>query len=130
MEKSVERAIDHIQGLAALAEQLAGRDVVVHSLHCDWSSFGSWAVHASTPHDEERRAAAIRHHAFSEPGSDVFRVSWDGKDRYLSMAWTPTTVVSMLNQWKEIQSCHCDSSESALDRAHQWFLERLGLPQQ
>jgi hypothetical protein len=31
--------------------------------------------------------------------ADVFRVIWDGKDRQLNMASTPTTVISMLNRW-------------------------------
>jgi len=130
MDNPVERALAYVRSLAALAERLAKHDIVVRRLHCDWSSFGSWTVEASSGDGEAKRSSAIQRRAFSEPGAEVFRVIWDGKDYQLAMASTPTTVISMLNQWRELEVRSCDSHEGARVLAHEWLSDRLGPSQQ
>ena len=126
MDNPVERALAYVRSLTALAEQLAKHDIVVRRLHCDWSSFGSWSVEASSGDGEAKRSSAIQRRAFSEPGTEVFRVTWDGKDHQAALAATPTTVISMLNQWRGLETRPCDSHEGALILAYEWLTDRLG----
>jgi hypothetical protein len=126
MDNPVERALAYVRSLAALAERLARHDIVVRRLHCDWSSFGSWTIEASSGGGEAKRSLAIQRRAFSEPGAEVFRVIWDGKDHHVAMASTPTTVISMLNQWRGLEARSCDSHEGALVLAYEWLTDRLG----
>jgi hypothetical protein len=125
MDSPVEKALAYVRSLAALAERLAKQDIVVRRLHCDWAAFGSWTVEASSGDDEAKRSSAIQRRAFSESGAEVFRVSWDGKDRQLDMASTPTTVISMLNQWRGIEARSCDSYEAAIILAYEWLTDRV-----
>lgn len=125
MDSPAEKALAYVRSLTAFAERLARQDIVVRRLHCDWAAFGSWTVEASNGNDEARSSSAIKRRAFSEPGAVVFRVIWDGKDRHLDMASTPTTVISMLNQWRGIEAQSCDSHEGALVLAYEWLTERL-----
>jgi hypothetical protein len=126
MDRPVERALAYVRSLAALAEHLAKRDIVVRRLHCDWSSFGSWVVEAASGDGEAARSLAIQRHAFSEPGAEVLRVTWDGKDHQVALASTPTTVISMLNRWRVLEERRCDSHEGALVLAQEWLTDRLG----
>jgi hypothetical protein len=128
MDSPVEGALAYVRSLAALAEQLAKHDIVVRRLHCDWSSFGSWIVEAASGDGEAKRSLAIQRRAYSEPGAEVFRVTWDGKDHQVAMASTPTTVISMLNQWRVLEERACDSHDGALVLAHKWLSDRLGSP--
>jgi hypothetical protein len=126
MDSPVESALAYIRSLAALAERLAKHDIVVRRLHCDWSSFGSWTIEASSGDGEAKRSSAIQRRAFSEPGPEVFRLIWDGKDHQVAMASTPTTVVSMLNQWRGLEARSSDSHQGALVLAYEWLTDRLG----
>ena len=94
-------------------------------LHCDWAAFGSWTIEASSGDGETKRRTAIQQRAFSAPAADVFCVSWDGKDRQLGMASTPTNAISMLNQWRELEARSCDSYEGAIVLAYEWLTDRL-----
>lgn len=125
MNVPIDRALAYVRSLAAMVERLAGRDIVVRRLHCDWAAFGSWTVEASSSPGELRRSAAIDQRAFNEPGPDVFRVIWDGKDHELTMASTPTTVITMLNQWRQLDSRPCVSHEDALDLAEAWLIDQI-----
>jgi hypothetical protein len=44
-----------------------------------------------------------------------------GKDHQVAMASTPTTVISMLNQWRVLEERACDSHDGALVLAHKWL---------
>jgi hypothetical protein len=126
MDDPVERALDFVRSFAALAERLAKRNIVVCGLRCDWGAFGSWTVEASSGDAEAKRASAIHRHAFDEAGPEVFRASWDGKDRLLSMGSTPTKPGVMLNQWRYLEPQSCNSHEAALALAEKWLCDRLG----
>jgi hypothetical protein len=126
MDNSVESSLGFIRSLAALAERLAKRDIVVQRLHCDWSIFGSWFVEATSAESEAKRSSAIQRHAADGPGPEVFRVTWDARDRRLSLESTPTGVSSMSNQWRELAVRSCDSHEVALAQTQEWLGEHLG----
>src|SRR5262249_42872339 len=129
MYNPVDSALDFVRRLAALAERLAKRDIVVRRLDCDWSAFGCWIIEASSGDAETRRAAAIHRHAFNDPGPEVFRVEWEGRDGELYMTSTETEATVMLNQWRQLESRSCDSSEAAIALAEKWLSERLGSSQ-
>jgi hypothetical protein len=126
MDDPVAHALGFVRNLAALAERLATRNIVVRSLHCDWSAFGSWTLDASRGDAEAKRSPAIRLHAFDETGPEVCRAIWDGKERQLSMGSTPSKVSVMVNQWRYIEPQSCDSYEHALTLAENWLYSRLG----
>ena len=126
MGDPVAHALDFVRNFAALAERLATRNIVVRSLHCDWSAFGSWTLDASRGDAEAKRSAAIRRHAFNEAGPEVCRAMWDGKDRQLSMGSTPSQVSVMVNQWRYLEPQSCNSYEAALMLAEKWLCDHLG----
>src|SRR5215470_1128264 len=124
---STESAREFVRSLTALTEKLAHHDIVVRRLNCDWSSFGSWIVEVASGAGEDKRGEAILAGAYDEPGPDVFRVTWDGRDRRLSMDSTATEAVTMLNKWRALDDENCDSHEAALVLAEEWLRERLQL---
>jgi|HubBroStandDraft_4_1064222.scaffolds.fasta_scaffold68443_2 hypothetical protein len=68
MDDPVAHALGFVRNLAALAERLATRNIVVRTLRCDWSAFGSWTLDASRCDAEAKRSAAIRLHALTKQG--------------------------------------------------------------
>ena len=126
MDSPVEHALNFVRSLAALGEQLAKRDIVVRRLDCNWSAFGSWTIEASSGDSEAKRSLAIRIQAFTAPGPDVLRVTWDGKEHQVKLASTPTTVISMLNRWRVLEGQRCDSHKAAVALAYNWLADRLG----
>ena len=125
MDTPASSALKYFHGFSALVERLAKGGVVLRRLSCDWSVFGSWTIEVSNNDDEAKRSAAIQRKEYDGPGPEVFRISWDGKDRELQMESTPTGVISMLNRWRSLDHRHCDSGEVALEVAEEWFYARL-----
>ena len=126
MEDSGTMSLGFVHSLVALADRLAERHIVLNRLHCDWSVFGNWSIEVTSADAQARLSSAIERRAFDEPGPEVFRVTWDARDGWLSLASTPTGIVSMLNQWRELESRSCDSSEVALSLAYEWLSGRVG----
>ena len=125
MDTPLTRALDFVRTFAALAERLGSHNIVVRRLVCDYSGFGSWELEASNGDAEAERSAAIRRHAFNEAGPVVCRATWDGRDRLLSMASTPTGVSVMPNRWRSLESQSCESFEAGLALAEEWFRVHL-----
>src|SRR5713226_1248833 len=98
MKRVSDSASDFVRVFAELAERLAARDIVVGRLQCDWAIFGSWVLHATNGAQEQRRSDAIRRGEYSGAGPDVFRVTWDGQDRMLSIDSSPSMVLSAVNK--------------------------------
>ena len=82
MERASQSAADFARRLADLAAELAKRDIVVGTLHADWSEFGSWTV------------IAHKHH-------EAVRFLWDGRDGYLTVEGSPVRNHSAPNEWRE-----------------------------
>jgi len=82
--RSSKSAADFVRELAELTYRLAAKDIVVSSLHADWSSFGCWQLQAQRGSEAERYAEGLRS---SDPlravGPEVVRVFWDGRDHIL-----------------------------------------------
>jgi hypothetical protein len=81
MERSSQSAAKLIRRLSELAERLAARDIVVASLHADYSLFGSWQL------------IAEKHH-------EAIRFFWDGRDSYITTESSPIRQNSAPNEWK------------------------------
>lgn len=82
MERSSQNAARCIRELSALADCLAARDIVVGSMHIEYSQFGSWQLIAS------------KHH-------EAVRFFWDGRDGYLTVEGSPIHDSSSPNEWME-----------------------------
>jgi hypothetical protein len=126
MNTPAELAIVYVRRFADLAERLAKQNIVVRKLDCDWQSFGSFVVDASDGDEEAKRALAVQRKAFAEPGPDVYRLSWDGKDRLLSAGSMRTTASTMIDPRRALDSRPCDSYEDAIRVAYEWLTDRLG----
>ena len=126
MTEATENALTFVKTLAALAERLAHRDIVVRRLDCDWSGSGSWALELSGGVAENERLNAIRRQALDQPGPEVFSVTWDGRERYLELRSTPTGLLSRLNTWKQLDARAAESHEAAVTLAEEWLAARLG----
>jgi hypothetical protein len=126
MNTPAELAIVYVRRFADLAERLAKQNIMVRKLDCDWQSFGSFVVDASDGDEEAKRALAVQRKAFAEPGPDVYRLSWDGKDRLLSAGSMRTTASTMIGPRRALDSRPCDSYEDAIRVAYEWLTDRLG----
>jgi hypothetical protein len=82
MERASQSAADFVRQLAELVTELAKRDIVVGTLHADWSAFGSWTVIA-------------RKH------NEAVRFFWDGRDGFLTVEGSPVRKHSAPNEWRE-----------------------------
>lgn len=102
MECSSQSAADFVRKLAELTYRLAAKDIVVDSLHADWSSFGCWQLSAQNGADAARYAEGLRSsNPLQAVGPEVVRVFWDGRDGVLSVQASPTRFCSAPNEWKE-----------------------------
>jgi hypothetical protein len=126
MTDSSDNARDFVRRLAAFAERLAGRNVVVRRLVCDWSHMGSWILHASNGDAEELRAQAIRERNFRAPGPEVVRVTWDGRERILCVETSPSGVLSEMNKWERQVQRKVDLGVDAMSFAEEDLMTRLG----
>jgi hypothetical protein len=103
MDHSSQDAAAFIRKLTELAYRLASRDIVVSSLHADWSSFGCWQLEAQRGAETDSYGKAILSsldpkHAL---GPEVIRVLWDGRDGVLSVeAASPTRFLCGPVEWK------------------------------
>jgi hypothetical protein len=101
MERRSQTAGKFVRELAELADRLAAKDIVVSSLHADWSHFGCWQLQAQRGEEAERYAQSIlNHNPPQASGPEVVRFFWDGRDGYLSVDASPTRFLSAPNEWK------------------------------
>src|SRR5688572_31744087 len=82
MERQSQHAAKFIRELSELTERLATRDIVVGSLHAEYSSFGSWQL------------ITRKHH-------EAVRFFWDGRDGYITVESSPIRDSSAPNEWKQ-----------------------------
>jgi hypothetical protein len=102
MERSSQNAAAFVRRLAELTDRLAAKDIVVSSLHADWSGFGSWELQAQQGAQAERyRTGLLSSDPSRAVGPEVLRVFWDGRDGILTVETSPTRFCSAPNEWKE-----------------------------
>ena len=82
MERSSQYAPKFIRELSELADRLAARDIVVGSLHAEYSAFGHWQL------------IATKHH-------EAVRFFWDARDGFLSVEGSTMRDSSAPNEWRE-----------------------------
>src|SRR5882724_4489369 len=123
MQRASEEAAKFNRTLAQLGERLAARDIVVSTLHADWSDFASWELQVQRGSDADRYQEAAR----IDPGHtippDVVRCFWDSRDHYLMIQTSPTRPLSAPNEWREEHAKAFDTSEEAV-RYLENYLER------
>ena len=127
--RSSKSAADFVRQLAELTYRLAAKDIVVSSLHADWSSFGCWQLQAQRGSDAERYAEGLRS---SDPlravGPEVVRVFWDGRDHILSFEASPTRFCSAPNEWRREHDKAFDAAGDDLLRfVEDYLMKRLGV---
>src|ERR1051326_6055398 len=101
MTKSSESAINFIRQLAALAERLAKKNIVVAQLSTDWSGFGSWQLSAQIGKDADDYGKAILKGKFGTLGPKVVSFSWDGRDQNLNVKTASTPPLSGPIGWEQ-----------------------------
>ena len=126
--RSSKSAADFVRQLAELTYRLAAKDIVVSSLHADWSHFGCWQLKAERGSEAERYAEGLRS---TDPlravGPEVVRVFWDGRDGVLTVEASPTRFCSSPNEWKqECAKGFPSSGEDALRFVEDYLMKRLG----
>jgi hypothetical protein len=115
MKRASQSAADFVRGLAELTFRLAAKDIVVSSLHADWSSFGCWQLLAQKGADAERYADGLRgSNPMQAIGPEVLRLFWDGREGILSVQSSPTRFLSAPNEWVDEHSEAFDKTEGRL----------------
>jgi hypothetical protein len=128
MERPSQNAANFVRQLAELSYRLATKDIVVSSLHADWSSFGCWQLQAQRGSEAARYAEALRSRdPMRAPGPEVVRVFWDGRDGVLSIEASPTRFCSAPNEWKPECSKGFDRTDDGLYQfVEDYLIKRLG----
>jgi hypothetical protein len=114
MSRSAEAARRFVRRLSELADRLAERDAVLASLHCDWASFGSWTLEVQKGPAADTYGDALLREQWDTPGPDVLRVSWDGRDRLLTIERAPTPPLSSPGPWKREMDTAFEEPEVAM----------------
>jgi hypothetical protein len=112
--KSVDSALAFHTMLFELVTRLARDGIVVSSLHCDWSSFGSWALEAQRGLEAEAYAHALLDQKWDSSGPEVFRVSWDGRERVVATSKASTPPLSSPGPWTSEPGSTFDDPESGM----------------
>ena len=128
MERPSKSAADFVRQLAELAYRLAAKDIVVASLHADWSGFGCWELLAQNGADTARYAQGLRNSSPSEAvGPELVRVLWDGREGILSVQASPTRVCNAPNEWKdEYSKGFKKAGDDLLRFVEDYLTKRLG----
>jgi hypothetical protein len=127
MDRPSQHAANFVRQLAELSYRLAAKDIVVASLHVDWSSFGCWQLQAQRGSETIHYAEALRSlDPMRAPGPEVLRIFWDGRDGVLSIEASPTRFLSAPNEWKPECSKGFDRTDDGLYRfVEDYLIKRL-----
>lgn len=118
---SAESARVFIQQLAALAERLAARNLVVASLECNWAGFGSWRVEVQNGDPADAYGEALLQQDFDSPGPHVIRFAWDGREGQLLVETAPTEPLGSPGPWERSLETRCDNWEKAIRFVEQYL---------
>lgn len=124
-------AADFVRLLAELTDRLAAKNIVVTSLHADWSSFGSWAIEAERDEEAARYSRKIWEEIRGGPvrdrqGPEVVRVSWDGREGVLSISVSRTPFLARPFEWTPEYSHRFDrTGPHVLQFAEDYLTRRL-----
>src|SRR3954471_14433941 len=92
MDSHAEHAAAFARDLTDFVNRIAAKKIVVTSFDADWSCFGSWSVTAQTEKAVKLLFSGTRYtKPYNQIGQEVFRISWDGRDRIVTIASAITT---------------------------------------
>ncbi|HKE86402.1 MAG TPA: hypothetical protein VKB50_21740 [Vicinamibacterales bacterium] len=123
VSRSSEDAAEFLEGLTSLAGRLSSRDLVVSRLHCDWASFGSWMLEAQRGAAADAYGDALLGKERDTWGPEVVRVMWDGREKRLAIATSPTPPLSAPTQWRTVTEEAFDDRVAALTFAEKFLAE-------
>lgn len=121
MPRSSEDAAEFLEDLTSLAGRLSSLDLVVSRLHCDWASFGSCILEVQRGAAADAYSDALLASKWDTWGPEVVRIVWDGRDKQLVIATSPTPPLSAPNQWHTVREEAFDDREAALTFAEQFL---------
>jgi hypothetical protein len=101
MEPLHERAIGLINRVTRLAQNLADVGMVVMFIQCDWGLFGLWRLEV----ERKRPLSTVTKppsKQLGEPGPDILRAVWDGRDGVLTFEISPTRYGYGPNDWSKL----------------------------
>jgi hypothetical protein len=124
MSESAESASRFVQELSALAVRLAALDIAVSSLHCDWASFGSWKLEVQNGRAADTYGKALLASEWETPGPEVTRISWDGRERVLTIENAPTPPLSSPGPWTRQTEQAFGDSETAVRFVEEYLQRR------
>jgi hypothetical protein len=129
MDRPSQDAANFVRGLAELTYRLATKDIVVSSLHADWSSFGCWQLQAQRGTEAVRYAEGLlSRDPLQAVGPEVVRVFWDGRDHVLTVEASPTRFCSAPNEWKVECTKGFDNAGADLIRfVEDYLMKRLAV---
>ena len=120
-----EHARGFIRALAELSDRLGAQGVVVSSLWADWGCFGSWVLKASRGTEEASRDKALRRRHFDARGPEVWRVTWDGRERLLRIESSPSGAIEGPDRFTSQLERTFDSLAESMAFAEDYLLTRL-----
>jgi hypothetical protein len=98
-------AIEFVRTLAAFAERVAEKDIVIASLHIDYCFFGSWTL--ETWNNDE-----------------AVRFCFDDRDRVVTIESSPIRGLSAPNEWRK--ECEKEFPRGDIgDRPHRFIIDHL-----
>jgi hypothetical protein len=97
-----------------MAERLAGRDLVIARLSCDWSHMGSWILAIQRGPASDAYGAALLRRDYHAAGPDIVRFVWDGKEHLLTVSTAPTAPLTSPGPWKQVLEKSFGGSEDAI----------------
>ena len=125
MKRSSQSAADLVRVLASLAERLAAQNLVVGTLHCDWSAFGSWILEVQRGEAADAYGEALLQKEWDTWGPEVVRFTWDGREGDLIVDKSPTPPLSAPNRWKRQMERAFDCRERAIEFVEEYLRELL-----
>ncbi len=125
MKPSYESARDFNHTLVELADRLATHNIVVGSLQCRWSKFGSWVLTAMNGRAAEELTANLLRGNYSARGPEVVSVTWDDCGFILRIEATPRGVLAMWNKWEKEVEHKFGTGDEAMRFAEDYLIKRL-----
>lgn len=126
MKTSSQCAIEYIRALASLADRISAQNLVVGTLHCDWSGLGSWILAIQRGEAADAYGEAILRKEWDTWGPEVVRFVWDGREGYLIVDKSPTPPLSAPNRWERQLEKAFDCKERAIEFVEEYLREWLG----
>ena len=126
VESASRAAAGFNASLAALADALAGDNLVVTRLHADWGSFGGFELWVESGAERDAyEPTVLKGSRYPVPAPRVLRFVWDGRDACLSVASARPERGDVPSHWQREPQRPADTLAEALDLVQTIARERL-----